>query len=112
MRAGGTAHIAVVAPASHRHVSTLLPGASLVGARPHFDFAAGSLRACLYKAARDKAFDYLKHKEVVAAWKRQAGAAEGESFRSPAEGLRQKALRRTIEAALAELPKRRRLIFG
>lgn len=69
-----------------------------------------NVRAYLYKTARNKALDYLKHAEVVAEWKRQAEVWES-SLRSPAEELRQNELRRAIQAALAELPKRRRLIF-
>ena len=70
-----------------------------------------NVRAYLYKTARNEALDYLKHEEVVAEWKRQAGVDEMASPPSPREHLRQKELNRAIQDAIAELPERRRLIF-
>lgn len=70
-----------------------------------------NVRAYLYKAARNKALDYLKHQRVVDEWKQQAGIAETAASHAPEENLRQKELTRAVQDAIDQLPERRRLIF-
>lgn len=70
-----------------------------------------NVRAYLYKAARNKALDYLDHQRVVDAWKQQAGIEETTGSPAPEENLRQKELTRAVQAAIDQLPERRRLIF-
>lgn len=70
-----------------------------------------NVRAYLYKMTRNRALNYLKHEEVVASWKQQAGVKESETLPIPEEDLHQKELRQAIQDAIKQLPERRRRIF-
>lgn len=67
--------------------------------------------AYLYKAARNKALDYLDHQRVVEAWKQQAGLDEVDALPAPEENLRQKELTRAVQDAIDRLPERQRLVL-
>ena len=70
-----------------------------------------NVRAYLYKSARNRALDYLDHQRVVEAWKQQAGIEDADPSYAPEENYRQRELAQALDAAIDQLPERRRLIF-
>lgn len=70
-----------------------------------------NVRAYLYRTVRNAALDYLKHEEVVAAWKKEAGVEKAAYRSSPAEDLDRKELGRAIQDAVEQLPRRQRTAF-
>lgn len=71
----------------------------------------GTIKSYLYKAARNKAIDYLRHRKVEARWAAEERAKKRELGASPDEEMYYDQLARIIEAAIEDLPERRRLIF-
>lgn len=71
----------------------------------------GTVKAYLYRAARNKSLDWLKHQRVRRRWEK------GEKLRSqvapddPDDVLRHSELRKTMDQAIEELPERRRLVY-
>jgi len=69
-----------------------------------------TLTTYLYTAARNRAFNYLKHEQVVAKWQR---ATPGVSDHGPTieQGLFEAELAAALQRAIERLPKRARLMF-
>jgi RNA polymerase sigma-70 factor (ECF subfamily) len=74
--------------------------------------AGDALRPLLFVAARNRAFDYMKHRRVHERYIRQT-AAEGVEIvdRTADDELLYQEIRRNIDQAIAALPKRAREIF-
>lgn len=71
----------------------------------------GTIKSYLYKAARNKAIDYIRHRKVEARWAAEERAKKREHSASPDDEMYYDQLARIIEAAIEDLPERRRLIF-
>ena len=72
---------------------------------------AGSVKSYLYRAARNKAIDYLRHRKVEARWAAEVRARDRELHAGPDAEVLYDELARVVELAIDELPERRRLIF-
>lgn len=69
-----------------------------------------SVKSYLYAAARNLAFDYLKHERVVEAWQ-QESSQDGPVAQSPGELLDRKQLEQAVSDAVENLPKRCKHVF-
>jgi RNA polymerase sigma-70 factor (ECF subfamily) len=70
-----------------------------------------NIKTYLYTAVRNQAFNYLRHLNV----KRQSAehlSSEVVEIKSPDNELAQKELAESIQAAVSELPEKRRIIFS
>ncbi len=75
----------------------------------------GSLQAYLYRATRNRVFDYLKHQRIERRWTegsvREHGGARAANTPSAEDALETADLTAALERALLELPERRRQVF-
>lgn len=69
-----------------------------------------NVKSYLYTAARNKALDHLDHNEIVDDW-RETGSPLENARRTPLQELQYEELRAEVEAAIQQLPERRRQVF-
>ncbi len=69
-----------------------------------------NVKSYLYTAARNKALDHLDHAEITDDW-RDATSSQEPIRRTPLEELHYEELREEVEAAIRQLPERRRQVF-
>ena len=70
-----------------------------------------SLVTYLYTAARNRAFTYLRHEQVVERWERTRARWAARQGSPVEEGLLEAELARAVQGAIARLPNRTRLVF-
>lgn len=70
-----------------------------------------SLQAYLYQAARNASLNYLKHRRIESQWSERVRAGDAPVARAADEDLAEDELSRAIEAGIAALPERCRLVF-
>lgn len=71
----------------------------------------GSLRALLYRAARNAALNHIKHREIERRWQAQVQSAPPPLAEGAEAQAREHELASAIERAVASLPERCRLVF-
>lgn len=75
----------------------------------------GSFKAYLYKAVRNKALNYLKHKKIEKEWKEEKEEIENPFVKSPAVYIHEREsfieIEDAITKAVEQLPARRKMIF-
>ena len=77
----------------------------------HDSQGASITPAYLFGAARNRARQYLRHERVVGRLSERVARALKRPVTTPADALAHRDLARTVDAAIAELPERRRLVF-
>ena len=70
-----------------------------------------SLQGYLFRAARNEALNHLKHQRVELQWRGREQAADQRVAPSADDALAERELSRAIEAAIAALPERCRMVF-
>lgn len=75
----------------------------------------GSIKSYLYKSARNKALNHLKHKRIVNKWEKESQLFEFEVAKSPAAEIHNREsfseIECAIKKAIEQLPDRRKMIF-
>jgi len=76
----------------------------------------GSFKSYIFKAARNNALNYLRHKKIEGKWEEKVKREKKNLSDSPYKEIQQsesfKELERAIEEAIDQLPDRRKLIFS
>ena len=72
---------------------------------------AGSLRALLYRSARNAALNHIKHQEIERRWASAARSAPEPVAAEAEAGVRERELSGAIRDTIAALPERCRLVF-
>ena len=70
-----------------------------------------SLQGYLFRAARNEALNHLKHRRVELQWRGREQTADQRVAPSADDALAERELSRAIEAAIAALPERCRMVF-
>ena len=71
-----------------------------------------SVKAYLFRAVRNTALDHVKHLRVERAWEaEEKNTDRGIHFRTPADALQHRELKRAMQQAVEALPERRRLVY-
>lgn len=70
-----------------------------------------TVKAYLYRAARNKALNWLKHHRVRQTWEADERRRKRPVSESPAEAAQYRELTRAMQRAIEELPARRRLVY-
>jgi RNA polymerase sigma-70 factor (ECF subfamily) len=65
----------------------------------------------LFGAAHNRALQYLRHQRVVSRWAERVGRSLDASAITPADDLAERDLAGALDAAIADLPERCRLVF-
>lgn len=70
-----------------------------------------TIRSYLYRAIKNRAFDYLKHKKVEREWHNRNYQSNSENAETPYEQYTRAELEQFIQKAVDELPEKRKMIY-
>ena len=74
-------------------------------------YPGGTLKAYLYRAARNQSIKQINRRQVRRRWKQREKRKDAPQAPSPEDHFRHRELKRTLEESIGELPDRRRQVY-